>query len=107
MRDGKDIDIMKNVKVVEWLKCELLSSVASLFQLLQSGIKNAKDDMLDLISNIILLAYLLGKRLGLSYESIDLKVEDKIKLGLIEEHQVEKWYGDLSELHEYYNTNRR
>lgn len=106
MRDGKDIDIMKNVKVVEWLKCELLSSVASLFQLLQSGIKNAKDDMLDLISNIILLAYLLGKRLGLSYESIDLKVEDKIKLGLIEEHQVEKWYGDLSELHEYFNTRR-
>ncbi|SHH79914.1 MazG-like family protein [Sporanaerobacter acetigenes] len=106
MRDGKDIDIMKNVKIVEWLKCELLSSVAGLFQLLQSGIKNTKEDMLDLISNIILLTYLLGKRLGLSYESIDLKVEDKIKLGLIEEHQVEKWYGDLSELHEYYNTRR-
>ncbi|MCG4584810.1 MazG-like family protein, partial [Anaerosalibacter bizertensis] len=70
------------------------------------GVENTKDDILDIISNVILVSYLLGKRLGLSYETINLKVENKIKLGMIEEHKIEKWYGDLSELNENFSNRR-
>lgn len=106
MKKGKNIDIIKNVKMIEWLKCELLTSIAKLFELLAKGVENAKEDILDIISNIILVSYLLGKRLGLSYDMINLKIENKIKLGMIEEHKVEQWYGDLSDLKENFGVRK-
>ena len=50
------------------------------------------------LSNIILISYLLGRRLGISYNAIEMKIENKIKLGLVENHDVEKYYGDISEI---------
>lgn len=105
-KDDK-IDITKNIKVIEWLKSELLTAVASLFELLIKGIKNSQEALLDVLANIILVTYLLGKRLGFSFEIIDSKIENKIKLGIIEEHKIEKWYGDLSRLREYLNRTRK
>lgn len=102
LRD-KDVDITKNIKMIEWLKSELLTAVALLFETLARGIKNSQEIVLDAIANIILVTYLLGRRLGLSLESIDSKIKDKAKLGRIEEHNIEKWYGDLSELLNHLN----
>lgn len=96
--NDKDVDITKNIKMIEWLKSELLTAIALLFETLVKGIKNSQEVVLDGIANIILITYLLGKRLGLSFESIDSKIKDKAKLGRIEEHNIEKWYGDLSGL---------
>lgn len=98
MRDGKDMDIIKNLRTIEWLKSEILLSVANLYELLASGDEDLKKEAEDLISNTILSSYLLGRRLGLSYEEISSNLEDRIKLNLIEEHKIERWYGDLSEL---------
>ncbi len=97
----KDVDIIKNLKTIEWLKSEMLISLANLYQLLVNGEDDIKEDLEDLISNIILLSYLLSKRLGLSYEDIDSNLQDKIKLNLLEDHKIEKWHGDLSELLEF------
>lgn len=106
MGSQKNIDITKNIKIIEWLKSELLTAVASLFQLLVKGVQNSQEAILDVIANIILVSYLLGKRLGLTFQSIDLKIESKAKLGLIENHKIEKWYGDLSELLDHFNKDR-
>ncbi|NMB26602.1 MAG: hypothetical protein GX987_00930 [Tissierellia bacterium] len=97
----KDVDIIKNLKTIEWLKSEMLTSLANLYQILAKGEDDIKEDLEDLISNIILLSYLLSKRLGLNYEDIDSNLQDKIKLSLIEDHKIEKWHGDLSELLEF------
>jgi hypothetical protein len=99
-----NVDVTRNVKVVEWLKCELLSGVASFFQLVQRGSQEA---LVDVIANIILVAYLLARRLGMTYAMIDLKIQSKIKLGITEDHEVEKWYNDLSDLAGYMNRNRK
>ena len=95
------MDIIRNLRTIEWLKSEMLTSMANLYQLLAKGEDNIKEDLEDLISNIILLSYLLSKRLGLNYEDIDSNLQDKIKLNLIEDHKIEKWHGDLSELLEF------
>lgn len=98
MHNKKDMDIMKNFKTIEWLKSEMLTSIANLYELLAKGEDDIKKDLEDLISNIVLLSYLLSKRLGLEYEDVNSALKNKIKLNLIEDHQIEKWYGDLSEL---------
>jgi LCP family protein required for cell wall assembly len=93
MGKGGEFDIAKNIRLVEWLKCEILSSVAELYRLLASGIKKgsrgSQDAIADCLSSMIVAAYLLGKRLGIPFLVIDNKIESKIRLGMIEEHDVE------------------
>ncbi|MCX7710527.1 MAG: MazG-like family protein [Clostridia bacterium] len=103
----KDIDITRNIKMIEWLKSELLTDLANLFKSLVNGMReDVHDAISETLSNIILISYLLGRRLGLSYNSIEMKIESKVKLGLIENHDVEKYYGDLSELAKHLNSSR-
>lgn len=103
----KEIDITRNIKIIEWLKSELLTDVANLFKILVNGMKEEVHEVLsETLSNIILISYLLGRRLGISYNSIELKIQKKIKLGLVENHDVEKYYGDLSELAKHLNSSR-
>ena len=61
----------------------------------------------DVLSNMILISYLLGKRLGISYNAVEMKIHKKIRLGLVENNDVEKYYGDLSELSKHLGSNRR
>lgn len=61
----------------------------------------SKENLEDTISNIILESYVLGKRIGLNYTDIDLTLKENIKLNLIKEHKIERWYGDLSQLLEH------
>ncbi|HHU77952.1 MAG: MazG-like family protein [Caldicoprobacterales bacterium] len=95
---GGDIDIAKNVRLVEWLKSEILTSAAELFRLLARGMKASQDALADCLASMIIAAYLLGKRLGIPFQVIENKIEGKIRLGIIEEHDVEKHYGDLTAL---------
>ncbi len=104
----KEIDITRNIKLIEWLKSELLTELADLFRVLSTG---AREEMYEavseILSNIILVSYLLGKRLGISYNAIEIKIHNKVKLGLVENHDVEKYYGDLSEMSRHLGNFRR
>lgn len=103
----KEIDITRNIKTIEWLKSELLTDIANLFKVLVNGMREEVHETLtETLSNIVLVGYLLGRRLGISYNTIDLKIQSKIKLGLLEEHEVEKCYGDLSELAKHLECSR-
>lgn len=103
----KEIDITRNIKLIEWLKSEILTDIANLFKILVNGMKEeVHESISETLSNIILISYLLGRRLGISYNAIEMKIENKIKLGLIENHDVEKYYGDLTELAKHMNSTR-
>lgn len=101
------LDITRNIKIIEWLKSELLTDVANLFKALVNGVRDeVSESLADTLGNIILICYLLGRRLGINYRKIETKIENKIKLGLVENHDVEKYYGDLSELAKHLNGTR-
>ncbi|HOQ37954.1 MAG TPA: MazG-like family protein [Acetivibrio sp.] len=103
----REIDITRNIKIIEWLKSELLTDIANLFKALVNGVREeVHESISETLSNIILISYMLGRRLGISYNSIELKIHNKIRLGIIEEHDVEKYYGDLSELARHLKSSR-
>ncbi|GAE87749.1 MazG-like family protein [Acetivibrio straminisolvens] len=103
----RDIDITRNIKIIEWLKSELLTDIANLFKVLVNGVREeVHESVSETLSNIILICYMLGRRLGVSYNSIEIKINNKIKLGIIENHDVEKYYGDLTELAKHLNSSR-
>ena len=90
---------MANVKIVENLKAELLCIVGDFFKLLTKGSNVASESILDCISGAIIILYVLGNRLGYSYISVDENIKKKLKLGIIEEDEVEKDGKDLSKLY--------
>lgn len=97
----KNVDIGRNIKMIDFLKCELLNSVSVVFEALFKGAKEGQQLLIEGLSNIILVTYSLGRRLGIEYEVIDKKVQEKSKLHILEEHHLEKWYGDLSDLYQH------
>ncbi|TDT50470.1 MazG-like family protein [Fonticella tunisiensis] len=101
MFNGEDFDIMGNIKLIESYKTFLLSSVADLFTSMARGNKTSMDEITDELSEIIILSYLLGKRLGINYNAIDERIIKKLKLGLLEDNSVEKEYQDYSKLISY------
>ncbi len=105
--NNQDTDITRNIKIVEFLKSEILTTVATLFQTLLKGARAGQDMLIDTLANLILVTYLLGRRLGIGFSAIDTKIIEKLKIGILEEHQAEKWYGDLSNLSDYYMNHKR
>ena len=103
----KEIGITRNIKIIEWLKSELLVGFASLFRSLVNCVnEEIYDAVSETLSNIILICYLLGRRLGISYNAVDMKIQGKIKIGMAENHDVEKYYGDLTELARHLNYSK-
>lgn len=106
MDNERELDIAKNVKIIEWLKSEILLSIAELFRMLASSARVSSDSLADCLASIIVASYLLGKRLGIHFGVIEQKIANKIRLGILEEHEIEKDYGDLSELRQHIKANR-
>lgn len=88
-----EVDIARNFKTIEWLKAELIGGVSALFRAMM---QNSEDAIVDTLVNIIITGYLLGRRLGISFERLDAKIESKVKANMDAEHEMEKWYGDFS-----------
>ncbi len=99
-----DSGIAKNIRIIEWLKADMLASLAALFKAM---VKGSEERLLDALSGLIITTYVLGRRLGINFSRLDLKVESKLREGIDDNHEVEKWYGDLSELLRYMVEKKR
>lgn len=100
----REFDIARNIRVIEWLKTELVEAVAALFK---GMLKGSEEAILDCLASIVITAYILGRRIGVNFGRIDLKIETKLRLSIEEAHEVEKWYGDLSALNQYLDSKKR
>ena len=98
MKFDRNSDVTKNVKILEWMKKELILSVGDVFDLIFKGVKPLDEALQDTLANIIMITYLLAKRLGISFSEIDYKIKEKIRIGIDQNHSVESWYGDFSNL---------
>ena len=98
MKFDRNSDVTKNVKIIEWMKKELILSVGDVFDLIFKGVKPLDEALQDTLANIIMITYLLAKRLGISFSEIDYKIKEKIRIGIEQNHSVESWYGDFSNL---------
>lgn len=98
MRLDKNLEVTRNVKIIEWMKKEIVVSIGDLFNLLFKGVGPLNEALQDTIANIIMVTYLLAKRLGISFSDLDYKIKEKIKTAVDEDHSIERWYGDLTNL---------
>jgi len=98
------VDIARNIKVIEWLKTELIGTVAALFKAM---VKNSEEAIEDALASMIVTVYVLARRLGVSFAQLDVRVESKVRNAIREKHEVEDWYGDLTALLRYLGDKKR
>ena len=55
MRLDKSSDVTKNVKIIEWMKKELILSVGDVFDLIFRGVKPFDEALQDTLANIIMI----------------------------------------------------
>ncbi|WP_276620171.1 MazG-like family protein [Syntrophomonas wolfei] len=100
----KELDIAQNLKTIEWLKAELVDSVAALFKaLLQKG----NDAIQDAASSIVIITYLLARRVGVTFSVLDQAIKEKLRNSIKESEEIGSWSGDLSELYKYLESKKR
>ncbi len=71
------------------------------YRLLTKGSNVAQEAILDCISGAIIILYLLGEKLGYSFIAVDENVKKKLKVGIIEEDDIEKDGRNLSKLYNH------
>lgn len=96
---GDNRTIARHLKVLDWLKAELVGGVAALFKAMALG---GVEAIADALSTIVLSTYVLGRRLGVSYAQLDIRVAARSRELAEDGHEVERSYGDLSALHQHF-----
>lgn len=101
---NQGVDIARNIKVIEWLKTELVGTVSALFRAM---LKNSQDAIEDALASMVVTIYVLARRLGVNFAQLDVRVESKVRNGIQEKHEIEDWYGDLTALLKYISDKKR
>ncbi len=101
---NREMDIAKNFKMIDWLKAELIDAVAELFK---SLLKSGSEAVCDALATIMILAYLLGQRTGVSFSSIDQRIRNKLHISLDDSLGGADWQENLSELLVYLEKTKR
>lgn len=97
--NNPDIHIARQLKMIEWLKAELVAAVGNLFKALA---RKSEDAILDALAALVIGCYFLGKRLGISYTKLDAAVDKELHSPQLQDHEIETWYGDVSNLKTYW-----
>ena len=100
---SNESDILRKMRLIEWLKAELITQVGLVYQAMA---KNKERAISEGLAGIILACYILAKRLGINFDSLDQDVLKKVEQNIKSEHEVEKWFGDFSEYQKYLRQKR-
>lgn len=95
----EQIDITKNIKMIEMLKYQILNSVADLHS---TFIQNTdQEEKKEIFSDLIILTYILANRLSISPLDLENKIIKKLKLAVLDEK--DNFNEDIKELLRYFN----
>ncbi len=73
---NQELDIAKNVRLIERLKTDLADQLAMIYKALLRG----SDDLVaQALAGMMMICYLLGKRLGISHASLDRTLVFKLR----------------------------
>lgn len=100
---SQESDILGKLRLIEGLKADLLAEVGKLYQAMA---RNQRDAIGDGLAQVVISAYVLGRRLGIDYPEMDEIVNKKLGHNIKQEPEVERWYGDMSEYRRHLRQKR-
>lgn len=100
---SNESEILRKLRIIEWLKAEMVTSVGQLYHAMA---QNAEQAVEEALAGIVICCYILGKRLGIDFQSLDDAIFNKLSKNIKQEHEVEKLFGDLSEYQRHLRQKR-
>ncbi len=100
---SSESEILRKMRLIEWLKADLITQMGNLYQVMA---KNSEQATRESLAAIIVGCYVLAGRLGIRYDSLDQEVLKSVEKNIKNEHEVEKWFGDFSEMKRHLSTKR-
>ncbi len=91
------------MRLIEWLKAELITQVGALYQPMA---QNSEQAIRDGIAGVVVSCYILARRLGITFDSLDKSILKKVEQNIKSEHEVEKRFGDFSEYQQHLRLKR-
>lgn len=92
---SRDFDIAQNIRTVENLKVRLLSGVAGVFEATRAA--RSMEEASDILSDVIISAYLLGEYTGASFGELDEKILKQLRLNILKDEGLNRENAKLSE----------
>lgn len=96
------LNLSTNIRAIDNLKSEILSEVARLYREL-ADFEDAEiyERVSNSIATIVAMDYILARRIGLDFESIDKKINQLTSIAEENNHELEVAFSDMSELRTY------
>ncbi len=101
---NQELDIAKNVRLIERLKTDLASQLAMIYKALLSG---SEDLVAQALAGMMINCYLLGKRLGISHANLDRTLTFRLKELTNDGQDPDRQSPDLTLLSEYVDAKMR
>lgn len=98
---GQSQTLARHLKIMDWLKAELVGGVAALFKAVALS---SQDAITDALASVVLTTYVLGRRLGVPFAQIETRVAMRARELALSGHEVERAYGDLSALEQHFGS---
>ncbi len=87
-------EILRKMRLIEWLKAELITHVGQLYQAMA---KNSEQAIKEGLAAVVISCFVLGRRLGINFADLDEAILTRLNQNIKRENDVEKWFGDFSE----------
>lgn len=100
---SNESEILRKMRLIEWLKAEIITHMGHLYQAMA---KNSEQAISEGLATLIVDCYILARRLGIAFDSLDKAIVRKIEQNIKSEHEVEKWFGDFSEYQRHLRQKR-
>lgn len=99
------MNISTNLKAIDMIKGEILSEIAKLYRSLADYDEISEyESITNEIATVIAMDYILARRLGITYSSIDKKISDLLTIAEENGHELEIQFSDMSELRKFLNS---
>ncbi len=96
--------IAQNARTIEWLKAEVVAGPGSACR---AFLKGDPEGVIESLAGLVISCYLLGLRVGLDCGRLNNAILAKLGRNIREGHEMESWYGDLSQLRERFQGRRK
>lgn len=87
--------VARNLQAIQRTKADMVGGVAALYEAMYDNDNGAIETAL---AEVVISAFVLSKRLGISYASLDGAIRKQLQSMADAGHEAEQWFGDCSAL---------
>ena len=96
------MNISLNLQAIDTIKGGILTEIAKLYNILADyDDSDAYESAADELATVIAMEYILARRLGIGYGSVDSRTSDFLAMAEENGHELELEFSDMSELNKY------